>query len=224
MNKSIYRLLLIAVVAFTSLAMNAQDYHLRHDTIYVYKSWESILDQWADTILVNPEIEVYSPSDVDFFSLNEAVDKMLRNEAVALAIGDTTWFVSSYWLQRNFKGQSHKMDDWVPLYFTAKIAFVQWSRTKPSLVLSVFGGLLGDPDLFAPAEDEYGDLYLIDFDNASLDKIDHKYLSHLLESYPDLQRRYLMMKDYKKPYIIQSFFIDYINRLNDDPTVPFIVE
>lgn len=183
-----------------------------------------MMDQVADTIIINPDIEVYTPYDVEFTTSNKSVDSMLRNEAVTLAVGDSIWYVNTYWLNDNFSGDCGKMDDWAPVFFTEKIAFVQWGKYGPKFGLTLLGALLGDAELFNDSEPQPGDLYLINFDQASVDKIDYKYLSTLLEVYPDLRRRYLMMKDYKKPYMVQYYFMEYVNRLNDDPTAPFIID
>ena len=218
------RLNVFTLLSVSILIMNAQDYHARHDSIYVYKSWEAIMEQWADTIIVNPEIEPYTQYDIAFYTNDKRTNRMLQNEAVALAVGDSIWYVNSFWLNENFSGDSGKMEDWAPLFFTEKIAFVQWGRYGPKFGLTLLGALLGDAELFNDSEPRPGDLYLIEFDNASVENIDYKLLTQLLEAYPDLQRRYLMMKDYKKPYMVQYFFLEYVNRLNDDPSVPYITD
>jgi hypothetical protein len=47
-------------------------------------------------------------------------------------------------------------------------------------------------------------------------------MSRLLEPYMDLRRRYESMRDYKETYMINNFFLQYVDRLNDDDSVPFL--
>lgn len=210
------------IAAFTT---NAQDYHLRHDTVYVYESWESIFDQTPDAMLLNPMIDYYTPFIIDFNVPNEQNNETLHNETVALTVGDSIWLVNTSWLQQNFKGDCKKMDFWAPLYFSAKIAFVEWKSYRASTGMTILGALLGDETLFySDPEDTDGDYYMIDFENAEVYKIDHKRLSVLLKPYRDLKIRYEGMKDYKKRYMIKYFFLEYVNRLNDDPSVPYLLD
>lgn len=178
-----------------------------HDTLCIYQSWESILDGMPDQVLLDPYIEVVTPFDVYFETGDEMVDRMLHEATVAVALGDSLWFVSAVWMQDNFNGDCHKMDDWVPLFFNAKIAFVQWHG-------QTFFGL----------DDENGDPYLIDFAAERVDKVDAQKLTQLLDPYPDLQRRYVSMKDYKKRHVIEFYFREYIDRITADPLVPYIVD
>ncbi len=50
------RRIYLTLLAMTTLAMcmTAQEYSARHDSVWVYNSWEAILDQWPDTLVVNP--------------------------------------------------------------------------------------------------------------------------------------------------------------------------
>ena len=132
--------------------------------------------------------------------------------------------INTSWLQQNFKGDCNKMDFWAPLYFTAKIAYVEWRYYRASTGMTILGALLGDDTLFDPdPDDTQGDIYIIDFDAAEVYKLDHKRMSKLLEPYHDLKVRYEGMKDFKKQYIIRYFFMEYVNRLNDDPSVPYLL-
>lgn len=215
-------ILLASIFAYhTALA---QDYKLRHDTVYVYESWEAIFDQEPDAMLLNPEIEAYTPYIIDFNVHDKEKNKLLHDETVALTVGDSIWLINTSWLQQNFKGDCNKMDFWAPLFFTAKIAYVEWLNHRASTGMTILGALLGDETLFDPDLDEAnGDIYIIDFDKAEVYKLDHKRLSKLLEPYRDLKMRYEGMKDYKKTYMIKYFFMEYINRLNDDPQVPYLI-
>lgn len=224
MKRLISTILTIIAVAAVSMPVVAQNYHLRHDTVYVYESWEAIFDQTPDAMLLNPDIEAFTPYDIDFTISDREQNRILHEETVALTVGDSIWLINTNWLRENFKGDCKKMIDWVPLYFSAKVAFIEWTDYKSSVGMSILGSLLGDPELFYDdPESTVGDLYMLDFDEGRVYKVDHKRLSKLLEPYHDLKVRYEGMKDYKKPYMIRTFFLEYINRLNDDPTVPFLI-
>ena len=218
----------LTLLAMTTLAigMTAQEYSARHDSVWVYNSWEAILDQWPDTLIVNPEISVWTPYDIEFETRSKATNEMLKHQTVAVAGGDTTWLVNTQWLKdQGYKGDIKKMEDYAPLFFNAKVAFIQCVPTRTSSGMALLGALLGDPELFS--EDPWenpADFFWIDFDNKRVDKIDHKKLSELLSVYPDLQRRFEQMRDYKKRYIIQSFFIDFIKRAERDPSYPYIYD
>lgn len=216
---------LLCLVA-TTLVATAQEYQARHDSVWVYNSWEAIMDQWPDTLLVNPEIEVWTPYDIEFKTRSKAANQMLEEQTIAVAVGDTTWLINTKLLQdQGYKGDVKKMDDFAPLFFNAKVAFIQCVPTHTSNGMALLGALLGDPELFS--EDPWenpADFFWIDFENKRVDKIDHKKLSELLSVYPDLQRRFEQMRDYKKRYIIQSFFIDFIQRASRDPGYPYLLD
>ena len=216
MKRTFFYTLLLCVFFLGAGKASAQD------TLMVYNSWEAIFDQWPDTVIVNPDIEAYTPCTIDIDSRDKETKKTLDN-AVAVALGDTIWLINTQWLKHNFSGDCKKMDCWVPLYFSAKVAFVQWTRYDANVGMSLLGAIFGDEELFnKDYETTIPELYLINFEDQVVEKIDHKVLSRLLSYYPDLQRRYEGMKDYKKTYMINTFFLDYINRLNDDPNVPYL--
>lgn len=216
---------LLCLVA-SSLVATAQEYKARHDSVWVYNSWDAILEQWPDTLVVNPEISLWTPYDIEFETRSKHANEMLHHQTVAVAIGDTTWLVNTQWLKdQGYKGDVKKMEDYAPLYFNAKVAFIQCVPTRTSSGMALLGALLGDPELFSddPWENP-ADYYWIDFENQRVDKIDHKKLSELLSVYPDLQRRFEQMRDYKKRYVIQSYFIDFIQRAERDPSYPYIYD
>ena len=88
---------LVAVVAlFAAARMEASTGG--NDTLMVYNSWEAIFDLIPDTIVANPEIKVRSEYDFEFKATSrdaKAVNKMLKNEAVAVCLGDTLWLINS---------------------------------------------------------------------------------------------------------------------------------
>ena len=62
--KYLYTTLLCIIAIATDLS--AQQYSARHDSLFVYNSWESIMDQWPDTVVINPEIAIWTPYDFEF--------------------------------------------------------------------------------------------------------------------------------------------------------------
>lgn len=216
MKRTVLYSLLFCVFALVGGKASAQD------AVMVYNSWEAIFDQQSDTIIFNPHIEAYTPCTIEIIGENKDTRNILDN-AVAVALGDSIWLINSNWLKKNFSGDCKKMDLWVPLFFSAKVAFVQWTKYDANVGMSLLGALFGDEDLFdKDYEATIPELYLINFEDQVVEEIDHKVLSRLLSDYPDLQRRYEGMKDYKKTYMINTFFLDYIDRLNADPNVPYL--
>lgn len=199
------------------------------DTLCVYRSWQSIFNQRADTVVVNPKIEVRSPYDYDFSTADKRVTRSLRQRSVAVAIGDSTWLISSNWIKTNFKGDCSHFSRFVPLFFSAKVAFVQWLRGGPTfggLMLNMMVGLVTGMDTGVGMGGMYNGatapFYHLDFATHTVHKVDSDYLIGLLDAYPDLLRRYTMMKDYQSTPMVNSYFMEYVDRLNSDPSVPYL--
>ena len=222
---------LVAVVAlFAAARMEASTGG--NDTLMVYNSWEAIFDLIPDTIVANPEIKVRSEYDFEFKATSrdaKAVNKMLKNEAVAVCLGDTLWLINSDWLKRNFKGDCKHFSRYVPLYYTGKIAFVQFQRNNPTvggfLLNLLVDGVLGADSGIGMGDGYNGEtpkLYWIDFDNLRVREVNKNLLLELLEPYPDLLQRYTFRLYQDETYLINEFFLDYVNRLNRDPEVPYL--
>ena len=222
---------LVAVVALFAVArMEASTGD--NDTLMVYNSWEAIFDLIPDTIVANPEIKVRSEYDFEFKATSrdaKAVNKMLKNEAVAVCLGDTLWLINSDWLKRNFKGDCKHFSRYVPLYYTGKIAFVQFQRNNPTvggfLLNLLVDGVLGADSGIGMGDGYNGEtpkLYWIDFDNLRVREVNKNLLLELLEPYPDLLQRYTFRQYQDETYLINEFFLDYVNRLNRDPEVPYL--
>lgn len=218
--------LVIALCAFPLRAQGLAQNGNVADTLFVYCTWEGIFDEAPDTILVNPVISADSPTHFDFepTGANRKNESKMLHNAVAVALGDSVWFVNAELMKKQFKGDCKHFSDFVPLYFNSKIAFAAFMRPAGR----GFGGSLLDILFGIEEEDMEGEqmFYLIDFESRQVRCIDHKELSSLLERYDyrDLQRRFESMHDYREQYIIQDFFIQMVNRLNEDPTVPFLLQ
>jgi len=193
------------------------------DTVYLFQSWDGIMDLEADAMLINPLMLAYTPYDIEIRGDDKESKDLITNQSIAALVNDSIWLINSKYLQKHFKGDAKKLDDYVPLFYNDKVAFAVWIGY--STAKQILGGLLGDSEMFD--NDPYtdpADYYYIDFDLMRVDKVDAKTLSSLLSDYPDLQMRYEGMKDYKEGYVIEDYFLQYIDRVTQDPTKPYILE
>jgi len=206
------------------------------DTLWVYNSWNSLFVNGPDTMAVNPNIEYYSPFNIKFKVTeknNKILKKMVEKTSIVTSIGDSVWMINSRYLRDSLSGAYNKVfENYVPLYFNEKIAFVQFIYTEISYLpyeIDTFEGLwagVGRNGIFDAGD--YGFVavphFIIDFNSKSLNLVDRNYLLYLLERYPDMKRRYEMMQDQSEYYMINQFFWDYVDRVSSDPTVPGIFE
>ncbi len=205
---SIVTLLLTASVA---VAQRYDREALGHDSLYVYLSWESMWDGVADTVVLDPGATVFTPYDIEFQTDNKETTNLIKKQAVAVALGDTVWMVNSKWFKDNNFAGAKRLRNYVPLYFSSKVAFIHWAG------VSIPSFFYRDVNLEEFMED--ANLYVIAFDAKQLVLLDHEQLSFMLGDYPDLKIRYESMADYKESYMIANYFLQYIDRLNSDPNV-----
>lgn len=204
--------------------LRAQGYSARHDSVWVYNSWESIYYQYPDTLIINPDIEAYTPYNFTFDSHRRSVNEMLEKRTVAVAIGDTTWLVNSKYLRDHFKGDVKKMEDYVPLYFNSKLAFATCVG-KPTYFGKLLGSLLGDPDLFdADPLVDTPYLFWINFEDRRVKRVNHEVLSELLSSYRNLQWRYEATVGYKNRDVIEYYFMEFVRTAERDPAYPELID
>lgn len=222
-------LLLCMVMTLCVVSVHAQEEI--SDTLKVYKSWESVIYQVPDTFVSNPLVKVRSDFDFEFKSVTDSkrVSKLLKNDAVAVCLGDTLWLANSDWLKKHFKGDCKHFSRYVPLYYTGKIAFVQFQRNNPTvggfLLNILVDGVLGADTGIGMGDGYNGEtpkLYWIDFDGERVCEVNKKLLLELFEPYPDLLQRYTFRGNQDETYLINEFFLDYVNRLNQDPEVPYL--
>lgn len=215
MKQTILIFMGILLWAATASAQQSQ-YKLRHDSLYVYTTWEQIWAGEPSVIVLNPDIKVYTPYQVEFDAIKKDLRQIVNDKAVTVALGDSLWYINSKWLKHNFKGDCKRMRDYVPFYFSSKVAFVQWaSAGVPKFMMQFM-----DIDAMDTIDD--GEIYLLDFESMTVEKVDSDKLSELLSRYPDLRRRYEMMQDYNEPYMIADFFLQYVERIMQDPDVPYL--
>ena len=223
--------ILLTIIACGTPRAAAQRAALPADTVMLYLSWDAIFDAVPDTMLINPEIEMRSPYDYDFKSTTKGdkrSKKLLRDSAIAVTIGDSIWLINSRYLKRGFSGEVKKFDRFIPMYFNSKILFVQYiditNYMSNEMLSSMFFRGYTMAEIYDELESAIGaaPFYLVDFSGKTVYRVDEQLLTQLLEDYPDLLRRYSQMRDYRETYMINSFFLDYVNRLDYDPDVPFL--
>ena len=211
MKNRMRNIIVLMVLAMTSIQAVALTSEMPHDTIYFYNTWEQMFNEEPVIALVDPWIETITPYDV----VITADDSRISERVVAATLGDSIWLINTHYLRQNFGGDAKKLSDFVPLYFNEKVAFV------------VSDAAMSVKDiLFGPSEDYYpeGDYFYIDFQNRKVLKVTPTVLSALLEEYHDLQMRYEGMKDYKKRHIIEDYFFKYVDRATQDFMRPTILE
>ena len=204
-------MIVLMVLAITTIQAVALTSEMPHDTIYFYNTWEQMFNEEPVIALVDPWIETITPYDV----VITTDDSRISDRVVAATLGDSIWLINTHYLRQNFGGDAKKLSDFVPLYFNEKVAFV------------VSDAAMSVKDiLFGPSEDYYpeGDYFYIDFQNRKVLKVTPAVLSALLEDYHDLQMRYEGMKDYKKRHIIEDYFFKYVDRATQDFMRPTILE
>lgn len=215
----IIRCLALAVMMLSTLAAHADE---QIDTVFLYGSWESIMYQEPTSLLLNPEIQIYTPYQVDIVTYDKEIDNHVYSDFIAATLGDSTWLINGEYLKKNFKGDTRHLDGFMPLFFNNKVAFAVFvGYDEPNSVTSVLFGseYLSDEDY-----ENNKNYYYIDFENELVRKVDHKVMSDLLKDYHHLQMRYEGMKDYKKKYIIEDYFYKFIEQATNDPMRPYILD
>lgn len=187
------------------------------DTVFFYKTWQQILDNSPEGMLIEPDVFVLSdtPYDLAILTPDEDFNRALLKDYIAASQGDSIWVISSEYLKANFGGDVKYLNGFLLMYFNDKVAYF----------ISAYGSLSVTDILFGASAMGYEPkFYYIDFLQKKVLKINHSALSGLLEDYHDLQMRYEGMKDYKKSYVIEDFFYRYIDRVAADPMRPYILD
>ena len=141
--KVLIAMILLAVCAGVAQAQYYSD--RKHDegtdTLMVYNSWHSVYYKGRDTVAINPNVEIYSPFQYKFKPTekdHKPLSKMIEKQSVAVAIGDSVWLVNSKYLKDSLQGGYNKyFHDYLPLYFSEKIAFFQYLVAQTLNILLV---------------------------------------------------------------------------------------
>lgn len=202
------------------------------DTLYVYNSWRAVFFDGPDTMAINPNIEIFSPFNMKFKPTekdSKPLRKMIEKESVVVSIGDSVWMINSRFLKDSLRGEYNEIfENYVPLFFNERMAFVQFLPTEISYLpfeIKNFEGVqagVGRDGLYNAGD--YGIVaiphFMIDLANRTITLVDRNYLLFLLERYPDLKRRFEMMQDQHEFYMINQFFWDYVDRLDREAQMP----
>ena len=211
--KSRLKYVILVAIATVSLLASAQS--APRDTIYLYKSWEQMLNMDPQGMVLDPIIDAYTPYEIYIETGNDVTDKNIETDYMAVSQGDV-WLINIRFLKDNFGGELKGLDGYIPIFFNEKVAFL--TGNAPIKVKDIF---FRDSEGEGPYSLAF---YYIDFLNHQIKRVTHKYLSELLEDYHDLQMRYEGMKDYKKDYIIEDYFYQYVDRATQDFMRPYIID
>jgi len=206
----------ICVVVLATCASVAMAQSQQQDTVFFYTSWEQIIYQEPEAVVIDPYIEAVTPYEIYFFTPDEKVNASIEENYLAATLGDSVWLVNSACLKEQFKGDAKHLNGFVPVFFNDKVAYIV-SNGSPSVKDILFG----TDDSYYNGEVNF---YYIDFVNRKVLKVTPAVLSSLLEDYHDLQMRYEGMKDFKKRPIIEDFFFKYIDRASQDVMHPYILD
>ncbi|MCQ2291235.1 MAG: hypothetical protein MJZ63_08200 [Muribaculaceae bacterium] len=200
---------IFAVHCFAQAENEVVDSVLEIDTVYIYHDWKAVLSHSpvaaysGQIVYQNDELEtvIFTPDPEPQF--------VIDNQALAVCVGDSLWLASANYLNTHFKQQRKWFRNYMPLYFTEKIAFVQFWNDDPEKTFIY---------------DFHPSFFIIDFVGKQLVELNYKVLTSLLARYPDLQCRYLGMKKFKERDVVDFFFMQYIDRLNKDDDALTIIE
>lgn len=214
--KNWLKFILLALVASCSMQAQAEE---PHDTIYFYDNWAQILFMEPSGGFMDPFIALYTPYEIGIETGVDRIDQAIRRTHIAATIGDSIWLINSEYLKREFLGDTKKLREFMPFFFSDKVAYITYVGEGDNLDLKHI--LFGDTEI---DYEEIVDYYFIDFQHKKVVKITPSSLSELLEDYHDLQMRYEGMKDYKKREIMLDYFFKYIERANQDVMKPYILD
>ena len=232
--KHLDKILFIVLLTFLSSGLmaqgNAESNDLtggeNSDTVYFFKSWEAVFNHRPDFAYAGNIVFPNNDCEIEIWTQQEEPQEQVDKKAIAACVGDSLWLINSNYLLTRFKSSYKGFNNYVTLYFSGKLAFVRYWDDYPSeygyrSMINLDGDNVLEPVLYHEGNTQF---YLLDFEDRAVKKIDYKLLTHLLEPYPDLQRRYLGMKRYKEAEIIDFFLESYTGKVNSDPQAPTILE
>lgn len=202
-------LIFYAVNCFAQAENEVVDSVQEIDTVYIYHDWKAVLSHSPVAAFSGPIVYQNNELETEIFTPDPEPQFIIDNQALAICVGDTLWLASANYLNTHFKQQRKWFRNYMPLYFTEKIAFVQFWNDDPEKTFIY---------------DFHPSFFIIDFIGKQLVELNYKVLTSLLARYPDLQCRYLGMKKFKERDVVDFFFMQYIDRLNKDDDALTIIE
>ncbi len=229
MMKRIFLSIYILITAF--ICCNAQE------NISIFTNWESIIYNQPDTVVQDVHLQVHSPFAVSITphnSKDKAFNKLLKDQAVAIGVNDSVWFVNTRYLKKNFNGDDIKyLSDYTPLYFNDKIIYTQYSHENDSEFLHEMSDFLSNGMSVAQVlklMTSYGFnfqnafIFLINPKEKEVETLTSDKMTELLTPYLDIRRRYEAMYFYQEPFVINFYFMEYIDRISSDPSMEFLFD
>lgn len=192
------------------------------DTLCLYNSWESMLDRKPFLVLQGPIAFENNPCEYIFYTGNGDLQVAIEKYTLAIILGDSTWLLNSQYLLNNFKCDYTGFNNFIPVYFSSKMAFVRyWDGYPYASELQQITAPDGEDVLLqVDLPNGHPVIYLIDFDNLEVNQLNHNTLEKRLMPYHDLYTRYMGMKKRKKDDIVSFFFQKYLDRVAGKPDAP----
>ncbi len=192
------------------------------DTVYVYLSWNQVFNHMPAIAYSGPIVFPNNGLEYEIYTLDDTSQAVLNEAAIAINVGDSLWLVNTNYLKKNFECQYDGFYNYIPLYFSSKIAFCQyWDDYAQEYYLrpmhTATGEQVLEPVLLHRGQPRY---YILDFDQKELYALDQKRLAKLLAAYPELRERYLSRKHRNDPEVLAFYFQKYIEALDNDPAAP----
>lgn len=193
-----------------------------YDTVYIYSNWKSIMANDPAAAYSGPIVYYNNELETEVFTSDAESQLVVDNQAIAANIGDTLWLANTNYINKVFNNKREWFLNYIPLYFTEKIAFVKFWNGYPSEYYMRLMPNKKVETIFT--YDCQSSFFILDFIDRQLVELNYKVLTSLLARYPDLQMRYLAMKRYKAQDVVDFYFMQYIDRLKNDDDALTIIE
>jgi len=219
MNARVRYLLLVLAMAISSFPCVAAGV-AEHDTVFFYDTWKELLNKQPVAVVVDPDVITLTPYEVYIDTGIDETNELIMENHMACSLGDSIMLVNGEYLQKHFKGKTSNLRGFIPICFNDRLAFITCN------------GNVSLDDVLQECTVDYYDknqpvfrfeYWYIDFVNKKIERVNSKYLSRLLGDYHDLLMRYEGMRDYKKQYVIDEFFFEFVDRAAVDVMRPSIL-
>ncbi|MCF0204860.1 MAG: hypothetical protein HUK12_06155 [Muribaculaceae bacterium] len=201
----------------------------------IYCSWQAVMENLPDTVL-DLKVKQKDYCDFEFKSNDKKVSKRVKQllkDVMIVELDTAQFFMSGKYLKNQKFDGEWMVKNFAPVYFNDKLAVLQIMR--PDRDPANWSWAFLDDNIFVQLLDSGYDVasivemaatgvddayfYLINYQYKQLQRIDYEVMIYLLNRYPDLLRRYDMMIDNEYPYMIRSYFTDFLTRVQHDPNV-----
>ena len=198
----------------------------------IFSSWQAFFENAPDTVL-NVKVNQKDFCDFELKSNDKKASKKVKNlvkNAMIVELDSSMYLFNGRYLNDNKFGGAWMVKHYAPMLCNDKLAVLQLMR--PDRDPEVWAWAFMDDDTFYAlldsgykvadiiemaakgSDDAY--YYMINHKTKQLQRIDYDIMMALLDFYPDLRRRYDMMVDNEYPYMIRSFFNDFMMRIQQD--------